>query len=83
MLTSPLEEIRSAIREMRSQEMNILEAANPYSKLLDVLEQMDSLEVQLTRAYKEGGVTAAARVIVKPSQPNCQICGRTILSPTP
>lgn len=83
MLTPPLQEIRSALMGMFSHEKRFGDAERPYIELLDALEQMDFLEAELSKAFNEGGLATAARVIVKPADPNCQICGRTILPQTP
>lgn len=67
---------------MLSHEKDIHEMETSYVELLNILEQMDLLEVELSRAFDEGGLVKVARVIVRPADPNCQICGRTILSKT-
>ncbi|PZR26447.1 MAG: hypothetical protein DI535_14345 [Citrobacter freundii] len=82
MLTPPLQEIRSAIMGMRLREKSIDQVDRPYIELLDVLEQLDFLEADLSKAFEEGGLPAAARVVVKPGEPDCQICGRTIVPGT-
>jgi hypothetical protein len=55
---------------------------DPHSALLNVLEQMDLFEAELSKAYEEGGLAAASRVIVRPSEPNCLVCGRTFITST-
>lgn len=83
MLTPSLHEIRLQIKGLIPGEKGIKEPVDGYPELLSLLEQMDSLESELSTAYQEGGLPAASRVIIRPMQPDCQICGRTIISPTP
>jgi hypothetical protein len=84
MLTSTLQEIVDQIRRSspdRYKTKSLSDDHDANAALLNVLEQMDFFEAQLSQAYEEGGLPAAARVIVRPSQLNCQVCGRTLFTP--
>jgi len=82
MLTPPLQEIKLALTEIMSNEKNVQGGQGRFMELLNALEQMDFLEAALSKAFAEGGLVTAARVIVKPAYPDCQICGRTIFPKT-
>lgn len=60
-------------------EKGFIKSGNDYSALLDILDQLDLFEAELSRAYDQGGLVAANRVIVKPVEPNCNICGRAVI----
>ncbi|MET0464078.1 MAG: hypothetical protein ABW007_13030 [Chitinophagaceae bacterium] len=82
MLTATLQAIVNQIRRSSPDHYEAKDLSgdkDPNAELLNVLEQMDLFEAELSKAYEEGGLEAAARVIVRPLQPNCQVCGRTFI----
>ncbi|MBO9657422.1 MAG: hypothetical protein J7527_01220 [Chitinophagaceae bacterium] len=82
MLTPTLQTIVNQIRRSspdRYETKSLSGDKGSHAELLNVLEQMDLFEAELSKAFEEGGLPAVSRVIVRPSQPNCQVCGRTII----
>lgn len=80
MLTPSLQEIRLQIEDLFSREKSIRNPSGDYVGLLNVIEQIDLFEAELSKAYEEGGLSAASRVIIRPAESNCQICGRAVIS---
>lgn len=86
MLTPVLQEIAEKIKESltdRYQTRQLPGEQHPHAVLLATLRQIDELDTQLSRAYREGGLAAASRVIIRPGQSSCQICGRTLIPKHP